>query len=155
DEADAAGRDAALRQALVEARANRQDAGDQATDAAYAAAFRAAGLDIDALTAEEAAARLRRRPPAVVVEPAAFRAGWSGVRRAARRPADAWRKTLAVARGADDDDYRDRVRAVLVGAADGPEAARLDALIDDPRSADLPAATAVLLAETVSSEARV
>jgi serine/threonine-protein kinase len=147
-------RDATLRQALVEVRANRQDAGDAATDAAYADAFRAADLDIDALDAE-AAARLRRRPAAVVVELAAFLDDWSAVRRAARPSADAWKKPLEVARAADADAYRGRLRALLEATDDGTRAAKLKALIDDTRSADLPAATAVALAEAVGGEARV
>ena len=112
-------RDATLRQALVEVRANQQEAGVEATDAAYAVAFRAADLDIDALGVSEAAARLRRRSAAVVVELAAYLDHWSGVRRAARRPTTAWRKPLEVARASDADAYRDRLRTLL--AIDRPQ----------------------------------
>ena len=87
-----------LRQALVEVRANQQDAGVEATDAAYAAAFRDAGLDLDALSPTEAARRLRRRPAAVVVELAAYLDHWSAVRRAGEAPVASWRKPLEVAR---------------------------------------------------------
>jgi serine/threonine-protein kinase len=141
----AAERDAALRQALVAVRANLQEAGPEATDAAYAAAFRAADLDLAALDVAEAAARFRRRPPAVVVELAAYLDHWSGVRREARSPA-AWRKTLDVARAADADDYRNRLRGLVAAEDLKAQSAKLKALADEPQAAELPAATAVLLA---------
>ena len=111
-------RDATLRQALVEVRANQQDAGVEATDAAYGEAFRAAGLEIDALSVPAAAERLKRRPTTVVVELAAYLDHWSDVRREAGRPATSWRKPLELARAADADDYRDRLRTLL--ASDDP-----------------------------------
>jgi serine/threonine-protein kinase len=137
--------EATLRQALVEVRAGRLDAGAQATDAAYAAAFRAAGLDVDALDPAEAGARLRRRPAAVAVELAAFLDHWSGVRREARRLATSWRP-LAVARAADPDPYRDRLRALLATDDLRAQAAPLRALAEESKAAELPAPTAVLLA---------
>ena len=93
----------------------------------------------------EAAARLKRRPAAVVVELAAYLDHWSGVRREARRPAASWRKPLEVARAADADDYRDRLRALLAVDDRKAVAAKLKALADEPRAAELPAPTAVLL----------
>ena len=60
-------RDATLRQVLIDIRANQQDAGEEATDAAYTGAFRDAGLDLDALGETEAADRLRRGPADVIV----------------------------------------------------------------------------------------
>jgi tetratricopeptide (TPR) repeat protein len=141
----AAERDGALRQALVAVRANQQEAGPEATDAAYAAAFRAAELDLDALEVAEAAARLRRRPAAVVVELAAYLDHWSGVRREARPPL-AWRKPLELARDADADGYRNRLRDLLAADDLKAQAAQLKALADEPQAGELPAATAVLLA---------
>ena len=138
-------RDATLRQALVEVRANQQDAGWEATDAAYAVAFRAADLDVDALSVAEAADQLERRPAAVVVELATYLDHWSQVRRAAWRPAASWRKPLELARAADADDYRHRLRDLLRGQERKARAAQLKALADEPRAAELPAATAVLL----------
>jgi tetratricopeptide (TPR) repeat protein len=138
-------RDAALRQALVAVRANQQEAGPEATDAAYAAAFRAADVDLQALDAAEAAARLRQRPAAVVVELAAYLDHWSGVRREARL-SEAWRRPLDVARAADADDYRNRLRALLAADDLKAQAAKLKALADERQAAELPGATAVLLA---------
>jgi serine/threonine-protein kinase len=139
-------RDATLRQTLVEVRADRQDAGAEATDAAYAAAFRAAELDVDALDMVEAGARLRRRPAAVIVEVAAYLDHWSGVRREAKRQAASWRKPLDVARAADADDYRGQLRALVTADDRKPQAARLRALAEEPKAGELPAPTAVLLA---------
>ena len=127
-------------------RASQEDAGLEATDAAYAEAFRAADLDTDALEPAEAAARLRRRPAAVVVELAAYLDHWSDVRRMAKRPATAWRKALEVARAADPDDYRDRLRGLLATADPKASAAQLKSLANEPEAAELPAPTAVLLA---------
>jgi serine/threonine-protein kinase len=141
----AAETDAALRQALVDIRANQQDAGAEATDGAYAEAFRAAEPDVDALGVTEAVDRLKRRPTPVVAELTAYLDHWSGVRREARRPPAAWRKPLEVSRAADADEYRDRLRALL--SADDRKAlvARFRALAVEPKSAHLPAPTAVLL----------
>jgi tetratricopeptide (TPR) repeat protein len=146
----AAEQDVALRQALVAVRANQQEAGPEATDVAYAAAFRAAELDLEALDVAEAAARLRRRPAAVVVELAAYLDHWSGVRRQAR-PQAAWRKPLDVARAADADDYRNRLRTLLAADDLKAQAAQLKALADEPQAAKLPAATAVLLAAALEA----
>ena len=83
---DDAERSARLRQDLVEIRANEQDVGPVGTDAAYALAFRTAGLDLDVLEPAEFARRLRRQPEAVVIELSAFLDDWSAVRREAKRP---------------------------------------------------------------------
>jgi tetratricopeptide (TPR) repeat protein len=142
----AAVRDATLRQKLVDVRASQQDAGLEATDLAYAEAFRAADLDIDALPAAEAAARIRRRSAAVVVELAAYLDHWGHVRRQASRPAAAWRKPLEVARVADSDDFRNRLRALLNTDDSKGDAAKLKSLANEPAAAELPAPAAVLLA---------
>ena len=70
-------RDAELRRELAEIRVRGSFQSDVLTDEAYAAAFREAGLDLDALTVDEAAASLRRRPKAVVVELVAYLDDWS------------------------------------------------------------------------------
>ena len=67
------------------------------------------------------------------------------MRREAGRPAASWRRPLEVARAVDRDNYRDRLRALLAGEDRKAQAAPLKALADEPRAAQLPAATAVLL----------
>jgi serine/threonine-protein kinase len=144
-------RNATLRQALVEVRANQQDAGASATDEAYAEAFRAAGIDLDTLSVTEAADRLKRRPAALVVELAGFLDHWSSVRRASKRPAASWRQPLEVARSADADNYRDQLRALMTGDDLKAAAAPLRDLADEPRADELPAPTAVLLGAALES----
>ncbi len=88
--AEAARRDRVLLAELSGVRSARQDAGLAATDAAYAASFARADLDLDALPAEEAAARLAGRPPAVKAQLATYLDDWTGGRRArpGRPPSD-------------------------------------------------------------------
>ncbi len=147
---DEAERGARLRQELVEVRANQYDVGLEGTDAAYAAAFRDAGLDLGALEPAELARRLRRRPQAVVVELSAFLDDWSAVRLAAKRPAAAWRRPMEAARLADPEPYRDRLRVILLAEDSRPRAEALVALAAAPESAKLPAPTAVMLGGTLA-----
>ena len=146
---DEAERDARLRQALVEVRANEQDVGPEGTDAAYATAFRAAELDLDALDPAELARRLRQRREAVAIELSAFLDDWSNVRRRVKRRVSAWRKPLEAARLADPDPYRDRLRGILLAEDRKPQAEALRALAAAPEAAELPAPTAVLLGKTL------
>jgi serine/threonine-protein kinase len=147
---DEAERDARLRQELVEIRANQADVGLEGTDVAYATAFRAAGLDLDALEPAEFARRLRRQPEAVVIELSAFLDDWSYVRRWAGRPVGTWRKPLEAARRTDPEPYRDRLRALLAEDRK-PQAEALKALAAAPEAVDLPAPTAVLLGRTLEA----
>ncbi|MGO9914902.1 MAG: tetratricopeptide repeat protein, partial [Isosphaeraceae bacterium] len=137
---------ATLRQALVDIRSSQQDAGDEATDLAYAGAFRAVDLDLDALSPADAAAPIRRHSPPIVVEVATALDHWSEVRRRSRRPVESWRRPLAVARLADRDPYRDRLRGLIAAADLKAHAAELQALAGAPDATDLPAATALVLA---------
>ena len=140
-----------LRQELVEIRANQEDVGLKGTDAAYATAFRDAGLDLDALEPAEFARRLTRQPEAVVIEVSAFLDDWSAVRRAAYRPVAAWRKPMEAARLADPDPYRDRLRTILLAEDRKPQAEALTALAAAPEAAELPAPTAVRLGQTLAA----
>jgi eukaryotic-like serine/threonine-protein kinase len=152
----AAERDAVLRQSLVDIRANQQDAGAAQTDAAYAKVFHDAGLDVDAASVAEVAARLRKRSPAVVVELAAYLDHWAVTRRGNRRPPEIWKKPLEVARAADADPFRDRVRSLLASEDHKAVADELSALAIDPRSGELAAPTALLLSDALDkAEARV
>ena len=147
-------RDARLRQDLVEIRANQEDVGPEGTAAAYAAAFRAAGLDLDALEPAEFARRLKHQPEAVVIEVSAFLNDWSAVRRSMKRPVNARRKPIEAARLADPDPYRDRLRTILLAEDRRPEAEALKALAAAPEAAALPAPTAVLLGQTLAGGPR-
>jgi serine/threonine-protein kinase len=146
---DEAERDARLRQELVDIRANQEDVGLEDTDEAYAAAFRAARLDLKTLEPAEFARRLRRQPEAVVIELSAFLDDWSAVRRGAKRPVATWRKPLEAARLADPEPYRERLRKILLAEDRKPQAEALRALAAAPAAADLPAPTALLLGRTL------
>ncbi len=84
-----------------------------AADRGFEAAFRAYGIDVPRLSVEEAAARLRERPIKGALVAALDSWGWV---RAASRPADraAWRHLYEVARRADPDPVRDRVRDAVL-----------------------------------------
>ncbi len=112
--AKAAGRDADLLRAVVDIRsAEADDPSGSATDAAYARAFRDAGLDVDTLGPEAVAARIRARPAVVTLALAAALDDWANRRRTARpKDGDAWGRLIAAARAADPDKIRDRLRAV-------------------------------------------
>jgi serine/threonine-protein kinase len=142
----AARHDRALLAALADIRLAQLDLGAGATDTAYAEAFRRAGIDIDALPPAEAAARLRARPASVRLPLVGYLDAWTTVRRADEQPAMRWRRPLAVARAADGDPGRDRLRA-LVGRDDlKTQAAALQALAEDRQAAELPPASTLLLA---------
>jgi tetratricopeptide (TPR) repeat protein len=81
----------------------------QGTDEKYDKAFKAYGLDVTALAPAEAAARIR----ASVIKPHLVAAldDWVRMKGAARLPG--WQHLLAIARHADPDPFRNRVRDAL------------------------------------------
>jgi eukaryotic-like serine/threonine-protein kinase len=104
---------------LSEVRNQAPDQSGAVTDADYAGAFHRHGLDVEDLRPAEAADQLADRPTAV--ELAAALDHWAGVLR--RHPAlgaDRWKHLVAVARAADPDPWRNRLRA-----AAGQKEARL------------------------------
>jgi serine/threonine-protein kinase len=81
-------------------------------DRLCAEAFQKADLDVDALPAEEAAHRIMGS--SVAVEVAAALDHWAGIRmRIKGRSPRSWQHLLQVARAADPDGWRDRVRDAL------------------------------------------
>jgi tetratricopeptide (TPR) repeat protein len=91
----------------------REDGFDfRGADALFGQTFRDAGLDVEALTAEEAGERIRGST--VAAELATVLDHWAWARRRAREADDlSWRGLLRVARLADADDLRTRVREAL------------------------------------------
>jgi serine/threonine-protein kinase len=82
------------------------------TDEDYEKTFRAYGIDVDKSSPEEAAALIRARP--IRQELAAAVDNWAAVRRGkAGEASPRWRRLLAVARRADPDPWRNRLRAAL------------------------------------------
>jgi tetratricopeptide (TPR) repeat protein len=111
---------------LVDIRsAEADDRGGWSTDATYAHAFREAGLDISALSAEEAARRIRARPPEVATALAIALDDWAGVRRDRKKDGPGAAALSALASEVDTDAWRRGLRQAL----DLPDpAARLEAL---------------------------
>jgi tetratricopeptide (TPR) repeat protein len=127
----------------------------------YALAFREYGLDVEALAAAEAVARLREKP-ALAAPIAAALDDWVGARRELGDRAASWKTLVALARGLDPNPLRDRLRATwgrpvtpelqaeLLRLTEGVDIkaqgpATLDALAVTLRQADLPDAAVQVL----------
>ncbi|HEX8203366.1 MAG TPA: serine/threonine-protein kinase, partial [Isosphaeraceae bacterium] len=133
-------RDRRLLERLAEIRSRTGDALDRTVAVAdFAAAFREAGLDIDALSTAEAGARIAARPG--VVELAAAVDEWIFWRRKLGDFAGA-QHLVAIATVADPDPWRSRLRAALV--KNDAEALRQLAASADPHG--LPAESVMRLA---------
>jgi tetratricopeptide (TPR) repeat protein len=116
---------------------------------AYAEAFRRAGVDLDILTPPEAAARLRARPAVAVLQVLPYLDSWSLVRRNDEQPAERWQRPLAVARAADSDAYRNRLRALVERPDIRQQAAALRALYQDRQFDELPPASILQFASAL------
>ena len=84
----AARRDRTLLDALADVRTSKEDLGTAGADAAYARAFREAGLDVDGVPPAEVGAALKARPASVAVAAAAALDDWALVRRQDGQPAE-------------------------------------------------------------------
>jgi tetratricopeptide (TPR) repeat protein/tRNA A-37 threonylcarbamoyl transferase component Bud32 len=127
-----AAQDRNLREGLAQVRTERGEEFSRVeTSDAYARIFRDQGLDVETLSVEEAAARLRVRSPRVVVELASALDDWALVLREAKQPAARWRKLLEVACAVDSDEWRCRMRIALAHE-DQP------ALLELVKQADVP-----------------
>jgi serine/threonine-protein kinase len=123
---DAADRDRALLDRLVEIRsAEADDPSGSATDAAYAAAFREAGIDLTKLEPAKAAAKIKARPPSVALGMTAALDDWAAIRRGRRKDAAGAALLSRAAQAADPDPWRNELRTALDRA---DKAARLQAL---------------------------
>jgi tetratricopeptide (TPR) repeat protein len=79
------------------------------TDAEFGRTFRDYGIDVEALSAAEAGGRLRARP--IAVELAVALDDWAAVQKALKKDGGAaWKHLVAVARVADPDPWRVRLR---------------------------------------------
>src|SRR5262245_15483027 len=75
----------------------------------YAEAFRAYGVDVEALPAEQSVARLKGKPSQAVAIAAALD-DWVDALRGLHWAEPSWNRLVAVARGLDRDPLRDRLR---------------------------------------------
>ncbi len=133
--AGAARADAELLRRAQDLRLRRmEERDDTVADASYASAFRAAGLDLDALGPEAAGARIRSRPPRVALALATVLDDWAARRRSIRgKDEAAWKRLVAAAGAADPDATRDRLRELW--SLPDPKAQRA-ALLELARQAD-------------------
>ncbi len=100
---------------LVDIRSARADDPDgSATDAAYADALGAAGIDPDRGDPAGAGAAAARRPKPVAAAVVAALDDWAAVRRSRGANGAGWARVLAAARAADPDPDRDALRAALL-----------------------------------------
>jgi serine/threonine-protein kinase len=119
---EATERNRALLDRLVEIRSTKFDKPVAATDAAYAAAFREAGIDMTKLTPAEAGAKIKARPPSVVRGMTAALDDWAAIHRGRplelmpaptpKNKADAAQLSQA-ANVADPDPWRNGLRTAL------------------------------------------
>ncbi len=111
---DAAQRDKALLDRLVDIRSAEADDPDgSVTDAAYAEAFREAGIDLASLPPAEAGARIKARPAVVATALAAALDDWAAIRRSKRKDAAKAAQLSQAARVADPDPWRNDLRTAL------------------------------------------
>ncbi|MDP1806769.1 MAG: tetratricopeptide repeat protein, partial [Acidimicrobiales bacterium] len=113
-------------------------------DRRYAEMFLAAGIDVDGLTPEAAAERLRGT--SVAVELVAAIDEWADARAAARGHADpGWRHLLQVAQQADSDPWRCRIRGAILSG----DTKVLGVLARSDEVAAQPSASLVMLGEAL------
>jgi serine/threonine-protein kinase len=135
---------------LVDIRSARaDDPYGTATDAAYAEAFAAPGLDVTKGPPAEAAARLRARPPGVVVALAASLDDWAAVRRERKNRVGAARLT-AVAQAADSDPWRRDLRAAVTQRDSSKQRTALRRLAQEAHFDELSAVSLDLLGKALS-----
>jgi eukaryotic-like serine/threonine-protein kinase len=107
--------DRQLVEGLDEIRAHRGDAFDPVdNDPEYAAAFREYGIDVETIPVADSGRRIAARPQPIAVEVAAALDNWALDRRSRGQASDRWHRLIAVARTADPDPWRDRLRGLLL-----------------------------------------
>ncbi len=149
--AEAADRDRTLLDRLVDIRSAKADDRDGSeTDAAYAGAFRDAGLDLAALAPAEAGARIKARPPGVALAIAAALDDWSAVRRGLRGDRAGANRLAEVARVADPDPWRNDLRAALANADKDRRREALQALAGAAKFDELGAVSLDLLGNALA-----
>jgi tetratricopeptide (TPR) repeat protein len=109
--ARAAEADQELLAKLVDIRSAEADDPDgSVSDAAYADAFREAGIDPDVLSTAEVGTKIKARPTSVTLGLTAALDDWAVHRRQALpKPEEAWKRLVVAARAADPDPRRDHL----------------------------------------------
>ncbi len=136
--AERADRDRVLLDRLVDIRSSRADdpSGD-ATDAAYASAFRDAELNLAALPPAEAGERIKARPAGVALALAAALDDWAGLRRGLLRDVPGAARLAEVARVGDPDPWRNQLRDAVATADKDSRRRALRGLVETARFEEL------------------
>ena len=143
---DAARRDKALLDRLVDIRSAEADDPDGSdTDAAYADAFREAGIDCASLPAAEAGAKIKARPASVALALAGALDDWAAIRRGRRKDAAGSARLSEAARIADPDPWRNELRTTLDQPDRAARLTRLQALAKTAKLEELGAISLHLL----------
>jgi serine/threonine-protein kinase len=136
---------------LVDIRGVKADDPDgSATDAAYAAAFRTAGIDVDARPPAEVGAAIVARPAPVASAMVAALDNWTAVRRERDPGGDGWGRLIAAARAADTEPVRDGLRSALLVPDRAARLERLRPLAAKADPATWAPATMLLLGESLA-----
>ncbi len=137
---------------LVDIRSARADDPDgSARDAAYAEAFREAGIDFAALSPQEAAARIKARPAPVALALVAFLDDWGSARRATRNDPAGSATVSTAARLADPDPWRNQLRRALELPRGADRTASLRRLAHGASLDDWPAVNLELLGRALTN----
>jgi serine/threonine-protein kinase len=144
--ATAAENDQALLAKLMDVRSAKADDPDgSVTDAAYADAFREAGIDIATLSPADSGAKIQVRPAAVREALAAVLDDWAAVRRGRRGDKVGAQRLTETASRADPDPWRNQLRNVLQTASSRERLADLKDLAKSAQVDELPAVSLDLL----------
>jgi serine/threonine-protein kinase len=109
------------------------------TDSKYTDAFRDAGIDMTSMSPEQVGTKIQSRPAAVKVALAAALDDWAAVRRSQGGDQAGARQLIEVARLADPDPWRNRLREVLQSPKSQDRLTRLKALRESAQIEELPA----------------
>jgi tetratricopeptide (TPR) repeat protein len=120
---------------------------DQRADAAYSASFQEIGLEVGSLRVEEAASIVRERSVGIALASALD--NWALVRQELENVSGS-RHLLAIARAADDDPWRNRLRDIALHLEEDEDA--LTNLAASAPIEELPPATVVRLGELLDAE---
>jgi eukaryotic-like serine/threonine-protein kinase len=142
--------DQKLQSRLLDIRGAKADDPDgSVTNAEYAEAFREAGIDVASLTPAEAGAIIADRPSAVRVSLATAIDEWATVRRGIQGDQAGALRLTEIARLADPDRWRNRLRELLQTSASPDRRKRLKDLAGERSREELPAVSLQLLGATL------
>ncbi len=138
---------------LIDIRTSKaDDSTGQAAESRYAAVFHEAGIDPDVSSAAEAGAKIRTFRPVVAQAMVAALDDWAAIRHHQRLDLSGALRLSAVARAADPDEWRDRLRASLEQPVGKDRLAALKLLASTARVDELPAVSLHLLGVALSEE---